>query len=77
MTRAMAAVQKAFDHYSAVEDIKNQCEMMAKKAMIMKLSGEMALAADYAAAYVELQDKAKMLSLGLGSSSMMKKKNKT
>ncbi|GAO19658.1 hypothetical protein UVI_02005990 [Ustilaginoidea virens] len=64
MTRALAAVQKAFDHYSAVEDIKNQCEMMAKKAMIMKLTGDMALAADYAAAYVELRKTAEKLSLG-------------
>ncbi|KAG6167874.1 hypothetical protein E4U22_004589 [Claviceps purpurea] len=64
MTRALSAVQKSFDHYSAVEDVKNQCEMMAKKAMIMKLAGEVALAADYAAAYVDLRQKAKMLSLG-------------
>ncbi|OAQ68362.1 anaphase-promoting complex protein [Pochonia chlamydosporia 170] len=64
MTRALSAVQKSFDHYSAIQDIKNQCEMMAKKAMIMKLTGEMALAADYAAAYVELRKTAESLSLG-------------
>ncbi|KFG83437.1 anaphase-promoting complex protein [Metarhizium anisopliae] len=64
MTRALSAVQKAFDHYSAIEDIKGQCEMMAKKAMIMKLTGEVALAADYAAAYVELQRTAESLRLG-------------
>ncbi|KAG5929562.1 hypothetical protein E4U42_005486 [Claviceps africana] len=64
MTRALSAVQKSFDHYSATEDIKNQCEMMAKKAMIMKLTGETALADDYAAAYVELRQMAKTLSLG-------------
>jgi anaphase-promoting complex subunit 5 len=64
MTRALSAVQKAFDHYSTIEDIKSQCEMMAKKAMIMKLTGEMALAADYAAAYVELRRTAESLSLG-------------
>ena len=55
LTRALSSVQRSFDHYSAVEDIKKQCEMMAKKAMIMKLTGEMGLAADYAAAYVELK----------------------
>ncbi|GAB0133107.1 hypothetical protein EsDP_00001523 [Epichloe bromicola] len=64
MTRALSAVQKSFHHYSAIEDIKNQCEMMAKKAMIMKLTGEMTLAADYAAAYVELRQTAQTLSLG-------------
>lgn len=64
MTRALSAVQKSFDHHSSIEDIKSQCEMMAKKAMIMKLTGEMALAADYAAAYVELKGTAESLSLG-------------
>lgn len=64
MTAALAAVNKAFDHYSATEDINRQCEMMAKKAMMMKLSGDMVLAADYAAAYVSLRKTAESLSLG-------------
>ncbi|PHH72588.1 hypothetical protein CDD80_4425 [Ophiocordyceps camponoti-rufipedis] len=63
LTRALRAVQKALDHYSAVEDVERQCEAMAKKAMIMKLTGEAALAADYAAAYVELRKRAEALSL--------------
>lgn len=66
MTAALAAVNKAFDHYSSIEDINRQCEMMAKKAMIMKLSGDMVLAADYAAAYVALRKSAESLSLGGG-----------
>jgi anaphase-promoting complex subunit 5 len=37
--------------------------MMAKKAMIMKLTGDMVLAADYAAAYVSLRKTAESLSL--------------
>lgn len=64
MTAALGAVNKAFDHYSSIEDINRQCEMMAKKAMIMKLSGDMVLAADYAAAYVALRKSAESLSLG-------------
>ncbi|KAM5347063.1 hypothetical protein ACJ41O_010068 [Fusarium nematophilum] len=64
MTKAVAAVQKSFDHYSVIEDINMQCQMMAKKAMIMKLSGDMVLAADCAAAYVSLQKRAEVLSLG-------------
>jgi anaphase-promoting complex subunit 5 len=64
MTAALAAVNKAFDHYSRIEDIVKQCETMAKKAMIMKLSGDMALAADYAAAYVSLRKTAEALSSG-------------
>ncbi|KAJ3519084.1 hypothetical protein NM208_g14270 [Fusarium decemcellulare] len=64
MTKALAAVQKSFDHYSIIEDINMQCQMMAKKAMIMKLSGDMVLATDYAAAYVSLRKSAEVLSLG-------------
>lgn len=62
MTRALAAVQSAFDQYSSIEDIGKQCEMMAKKAMIMRLTGEKTLAADYAAAYVALKKQADVLS---------------
>lgn len=61
---ALGALQKAFDHYSAVEDVGRQCEVVAKRATIMKVTGEMALAADYAAAYVELRKSADALSLG-------------
>ncbi|KAL6361297.1 hypothetical protein LRP88_04764 [Fusarium phalaenopsidis] len=64
MTKALQAVQKSFDQYSQIEDMAMQCQMAAKKAMIMKLSGDMALAADYAAEYVALQKKAAALSLG-------------
>ncbi|OAA60137.1 Tetratricopeptide-like helical [Cordyceps fumosorosea ARSEF 2679] len=64
MTRALAAVQRSFDHWSSVEDINQQCESMAKRAMIMKLTGELTLAADYAAAYVALRKNAETLSLG-------------
>lgn len=64
MTKAVGAVQKAFDHYSSIEDINQQCEMMAKKAMIMRLSGDLVLAADYAASYVALRKSAEALGLG-------------
>ncbi|TQW01172.1 anaphase-promoting complex protein [Cordyceps javanica] len=64
MTRALAAVQRSFDQWSSVGDIMQQCETMAKRAMIMKLTGEMTLAADYAAAYVALRKNAEALSLG-------------
>lgn len=64
LTSALGAVQKAFDYYSGIEDAGKQCEMMAKKAVIMKVSGDMVLAADYAAAYVSLKKSAAALSLG-------------
>ncbi|KAL7938286.1 anaphase-promoting complex subunit 5 domain-containing protein [Trichoderma chlorosporum] len=66
LNRAAMAVQRAFDEYSSIENIVSQCEMMAKKAIIMKVLGDMALAADYAAAYVELKKKAESLSLQRG-----------
>ncbi|KAL2689360.1 hypothetical protein Neosp_003413 [[Neocosmospora] mangrovei] len=64
MTKALEAVRKSLAQYSQIEDMAMQCQMTAKKAMIMKLSGDMALAADYAAEYVALQKKAAALSLG-------------
>lgn len=64
LTRALGAIEKAFDYYSSIEDARKQCETMAKKAVIMKLSGDMVLAADYAAAYVALRKNAASLSTG-------------
>ncbi|OTA83304.1 hypothetical protein M434DRAFT_400707 [Hypoxylon sp. CO27-5] len=55
MTKAVEAIEKAFNHYSSVEDINKQCEMMAKKATIMKVSGDNVLANDYAAAYLAIR----------------------
>ncbi|KXH34158.1 anaphase-promoting complex protein [Colletotrichum simmondsii] len=63
LTRATGAIQKAFDHYSSIEDITRQCEMMAKKATIMKVAGDKVLAADYAAAYVALRKEAAALAI--------------
>ncbi|ORY55668.1 anaphase-promoting complex subunit 5-domain-containing protein [Pseudomassariella vexata] len=55
MTKALEGIEKAFNHYSDMEDIKKQCEMMAKKATIMKVAGDHVLANDYAAAYLALR----------------------
>ncbi|KAI0172746.1 anaphase-promoting complex subunit 5-domain-containing protein [Hypoxylon sp. FL1284] len=55
MTKALEAIERAFNHYSSIEDINKQCEMMAKKATIMKVSGDNVLANDYAAAYLALR----------------------
>ncbi|KAI1101011.1 anaphase-promoting complex subunit 5-domain-containing protein [Jackrogersella minutella] len=61
MTKAVEAIEKSFNHYSSVEDINKQCEMMAKKATIMKVSGDNVLANDYAAAYLAIRrDAARM-----------------
>lgn len=62
LKRASVAAQKSFEYFAAVEDINCQCEMMAKKATIIRLLGEKALAADYAASYMALRKRADLLS---------------
>ncbi|CZT04911.1 related to anaphase-promoting complex subunit 5 [Rhynchosporium graminicola] len=55
LIKSMEFIDRAFDEYSAVEDINGQCEMLAKKATIMKVVGENVLANDYASAYLDLK----------------------
>ncbi|KAF9888439.1 Anaphase-promoting complex subunit 5 [Aspergillus nanangensis] len=55
MNRALAYLDCAYDQYEEIEDIKGQCEMMAKKATVMHLTGDLVLANDYAAKYLDLQ----------------------
>ncbi|CAL3968082.1 unnamed protein product [Diplocarpon coronariae] len=55
LMRCLEFVGRSFDEYSALEDINGQCEMMAKKATIMKVVGENVLANDYAGAYLDLR----------------------
>ncbi|KAI0886234.1 anaphase-promoting complex subunit 5-domain-containing protein [Annulohypoxylon maeteangense] len=63
MTKAVEAIEKAFNHYSSVEDINKQCEMMAKKATIMKVTGDNVLANDYAAAYLSIRRDAERMKI--------------
>ncbi|KAE8440399.1 hypothetical protein EG329_008161 [Mollisiaceae sp. DMI_Dod_QoI] len=51
LTRCLEFIDRAFSEYSSIEDVKGQCEMMAKKATIMRVVGEKILANDYAGAY--------------------------
>ncbi|KAI0422984.1 anaphase-promoting complex subunit 5-domain-containing protein [Xylaria grammica] len=55
LMKGVEAIEKAFNYYSSVEDINKQCEMMAKKATIMKVAGDYVLANDYAASYLALR----------------------
>jgi anaphase-promoting complex subunit 5 len=55
LTKCLDFIDRAFNEYSALEDIKGQCEMMAKKATIMRVVGEKVLANDYASAYLALK----------------------
>lgn len=55
LTHSLDFIDRAFHEYSAIEDIKGQCEMMAKKATIMRIVGDKVLANDYASAYLDLK----------------------
>ncbi|KAK5636154.1 hypothetical protein RRF57_011866 [Xylaria bambusicola] len=63
LMKGVEAIEKAFNHYSSIEDIDKQCEMMAKKATIMKVAGDYVLANDYAAAYLALRRDANQLKI--------------
>ena len=49
------ALDLALKHFSAVEDVDKQCEMLAKKATIMRVMGNHDLAENYAAKYLALK----------------------
>ncbi|KAL4980558.1 putative anaphase-promoting complex subunit Apc5 [Aspergillus desertorum] len=55
MNRALGYLDSAYEQYEEIEDIKGQCEMMAKKATVMHLTGDSVLANDYAAKYLDLR----------------------
>ncbi|EEH34834.1 anaphase-promoting complex protein [Paracoccidioides lutzii Pb01] len=58
MARAVEFIDCAFGEFSNMEDVQGQCEMMAKKATVMHLSGDRVLANDYAAKYLDLRRQA-------------------
>jgi anaphase-promoting complex subunit 5 len=55
LTKCLEFIDRSFGEYSALEDIKGQCEMRAKKATIMKILGDKVQANDYASLYLDLQ----------------------
>lgn len=59
LTKALDNIGRSFDEYSRIEDVKGQCEMMAKKATIMHLNGDPVLANDCAAKYLDIRRAAK------------------
>lgn len=56
--RAVEFIDCAFAEYSKVDDSQAQSEMMAKRATVMHLTGDLALANDYAAKYLDLKRQA-------------------
>lgn len=59
LTKALEYIGRSFDESSRIEDIRGQCEMMAKKATIMHLNGDSVLANDCAAKYLDIKRAAK------------------
>lgn len=55
LTKASNSLDRAFDEYSRIDDIRGQCEMLAKKATIMHLNGDLVLANDCAAKYLDIR----------------------
>ncbi|PYI02142.1 anaphase-promoting complex subunit Apc5 [Aspergillus sclerotiicarbonarius CBS 121057] len=55
INRALGYLDCAYEQYEEIEDIKGQCEMVAKKATVMHLTGDSVLANDYAAKYLDLK----------------------
>lgn len=58
MNCALGYIDCAYDQFEEIEDIKGQCEMMAKKATMMYLSGDLVIANDYASKYLDLKKQA-------------------
>lgn len=59
LIKALDNIGRSFDEFSRIEDVKGQCEMMAKKATIMHLNGDTVLANDCAAKYLDIKRAAK------------------
>ena len=59
LTKSLENLGRAFDEFSQIEDVRGQCEMMAKKATIMRLNDDLVLANDYASKYLAIKDAAK------------------
>ncbi|KAK3331090.1 putative APC5 protein [Apodospora peruviana] len=55
LTKADEALDFAFKYFSIVEDVEKQCEMLAKKATLMRTMGDYVLAGNYAAKYMALR----------------------
>ena len=55
LNKAVELLDTAYGEYEKCQDLKGQCEMMAKKATIMHLVGDLVLANDYAARYLDLK----------------------
>jgi anaphase-promoting complex subunit 5 len=63
MIKCLEFIDRSFNEYSALEDTRGKCEMMAKKATIMKVLGDRVQANDSADVYLELKREAAALAM--------------
>lgn len=59
LAKGLENIDRSFDEFSRIDDVKGQCESLAKKAIIMHLNGDPILANDCAAKYLDIQAAAK------------------
>lgn len=55
LNKAVELIDNAYGEYEQCQDLVGQCEMMAKKATVMHHVGDLVLANDYAAKYLDLK----------------------
>ncbi|EEQ35261.1 anaphase-promoting complex protein [Microsporum canis CBS 113480] len=58
LARAVEFLDCSFAEYSSIEEVRGQCEMMGKKATVMYQQGDLVLANDFAAKYLDLKRQA-------------------
>ena len=62
MNKALESLERGFDEYSRIENVDGQCEMLAKKATILHLNGDLVLANDCGAKYLQRRAHEEMIS---------------
>jgi len=55
ISKAMEYIDCAFEQFKHVEDLRGQCDMLAKKATILNLRGDLVLANDCASQYLGMK----------------------
>jgi anaphase-promoting complex subunit 5 len=57
LSKTEGYVDKAIALYEKLQDLRGHCEMLAKKAIIARMRGDLKLAEDWATKYLTLYDR--------------------
>ena len=57
LSKAEGYVDRAIAMYEKLQDLRGQCEMLAKKAIIARMRGDLKLAEDWATKYLTLYER--------------------